>query len=192
MQEKSQSERMKWNSVIGPILRREASNFLARSSPSILRESLTSLADLISSPSVPMFVGNPSFATAASTTSAAFHVSTPLQFNRSFSSSAGACPCSTNVVPIKTEEEYNSSMKNIHDKSLPAIYYFTAVWCGPCKFISPVITRLSEEYPHVPTYKIDIDEPTLHFYKNGKKAAEINGVDLALLKKTMEELYGKE
>ncbi|CAN1169338.1 Thioredoxin O1, mitochondrial [Linum perenne] len=188
MQGKSPSETMKWNSVIGTILRRGASNLLGISSPSILLETATPLASVISSPSFPisrkLFAGNPSFAT----TAADFHVSSPLQFNRSFSSSAG----SSNVVPIKTEEEFNSSMKNVQDKSLPAVYYFTAVWCGPCKFISPVITQLSEEYPHVPTYKIDIDQPTLHFYQNGKKTAEIVGADVARLKETMEELYGKE
>ncbi|CAN1169335.1 Thioredoxin O1, mitochondrial [Linum perenne] len=201
MQGKSPSETMKWNSVIGTILRRGASNLLGISSPSILLETATPLASVISSPSFPisrkLFAGNPSFAT----TAADFHVSSPLQFNRSFSSSAG----SSNVVPIKTEEEFNSSMKNVQDKSLPAVYYFTAVWCGPCKFISPVITQLSEEYPHVPTYKIDIDQiclyilirltlvpiqPTLHFYQNGKKTAEIVGADVARLKETMEELYG--
>ncbi|CAN1169336.1 Thioredoxin O1, mitochondrial [Linum perenne] len=140
MQGKSPSETMKWNSVIGTILRRGASNLLGISSPSILLETATPLASVISSPSFPisrkLFAGNPSFAT----TAADFHVSSPLQFNRSFSSSAG----SSNVVPIKTEEEFNSSMKNVQGK-----------------FISPVITQLSEEYPHVPTYKIDIDQEGL-------------------------------
>ncbi|CAI0389908.1 unnamed protein product, partial [Linum tenue] len=38
---------------------------------------------------------------------------------------------SSNVVLIKTEQEFNSSLKDVQDKSLPAVYYFTAVWCGP-------------------------------------------------------------
>ncbi|CAI0392717.1 unnamed protein product [Linum tenue] len=195
MQGKSPSERMKWSSVIGTILRRGASNLVGLSAPPILGETVAPLANLISSSNAPIswkfLVGSPSFATAA-TASAVFHASTPLQFNRSFSSSAGLGSGSSNVVLIKTEEEFNSSLKDVQDKSLPAVYYFTAVWCGPCKFISPVVTQLSKEYPHVPTYKIDIDQPTLHFYQNGKKAAEIVGADVNRLEETMEELYGKD
>ncbi|CAN1126338.1 hypothetical protein LINPERHAP2_LOCUS3372 [Linum perenne] len=104
MQGKSLSEMMKWNSVIGTILHRGATNLLRLSSSSVLLETATPLASVISSPGFPisrkLLTGNPSFATTATS----FHVSTPLQFNRSFSSSA--------------------------DKSLPAVYYFTVVWCG--------------------------------------------------------------
>ncbi|CAN1290288.1 hypothetical protein LINPERPRIM_LOCUS20630 [Linum perenne] len=104
MQGKSLSKTMKWNSVIGTILHRGETNLLGLSSPSVLLETKTPLASVISSPSFPisrkLFVGNPSFAT----TAASVHVSTPLQFNQSFSLSV--------------------------DKSLPAVSYFTVVWCG--------------------------------------------------------------
>ncbi|KAJ9183263.1 hypothetical protein P3X46_007142 [Hevea brasiliensis] len=132
------------------------------------------------------------------------HLSNPsLQFQRTLCSSPG----SSNIILIKSEEEFNGSMKNIQEKSLPAIFYFTAAWCGPCKFISPILAELSEKYPHVTTYKIDIDQdglgsllsrlyitavPTLHFFENGKNAAEIVGADVGRLKDTMEELYGKD
>ncbi|EEF27933.1 Thioredoxin I, putative [Ricinus communis] len=111
------------------------------------------------------------------------------------------------VVLIKSEEQFNTSMNNVQDKSLPAIFYFTAAWCGPCKFISPILTEESKKYPDVTTYKIDIDQeglrsklnqlfisavPTLHFFQNGKKAAEIVGADVERIKDTMEELYGKD
>ncbi|KAL0321455.1 UNVERIFIED_CONTAM: Pentatricopeptide repeat-containing protein [Sesamum radiatum] len=54
------------------------------------------------------------------------------------------------------------------------------------RLLSPVIRQLSEKYPHVTTYKIDIDKeglenalsklnihsvPTLHFFQDGKKAS---------------------
>lgn len=32
-------------------------------------------------------------------------------------------------------------------------------------------------------------QPTLHFYKDGKKASEVIGADLQRLKNTMEDLY---
>ncbi|KAH7569681.1 hypothetical protein JRO89_XS06G0240900 [Xanthoceras sorbifolium] len=79
-----------------------------------------------------------------------------LQFHRPLCSSSPDGPL--NIIPIKSEEEFNSSLSKVQDGSLPAIYYFTAAWCGPCRFISPVIVELSKKYPHVTTYKIDIDQ----------------------------------
>ncbi|KAG8385095.1 hypothetical protein BUALT_Bualt03G0005800 [Buddleja alternifolia] len=108
------------------------------------------------------------------------------------------------VVSIESEEQFNDSLRKVQDESLPAIFYFTAVWCGPCRLLSPVIAQLSEKYPHVTTYKIDIDKeglgnalsklnvhsvPTLHFFQNGKKASEVIGADVQRLKDTMEALY---
>ncbi|KAK6916991.1 Thioredoxin domain [Dillenia turbinata] len=132
----------------------------------------------------------------------------------------------SNIFLIKSEDQFNSTITKVQGESLPAIFYFTAVWCGPCKFISPSIIELSKKYPHVTTYKIDIDQtgksghdllvtvshailatnctvssqcmitedcsdndPTLHFYKNGRKAAEVVGADVDRLKSTMESLY---
>ncbi|KAF3450041.1 hypothetical protein FNV43_RR06120 [Rhamnella rubrinervis] len=118
---------------------------------------------------------------------------------RSLSSSSDP----SNIVLIKSEEGFKSALSRVQDESLPAIFYFTAVWCGPCRAISPILTELSSHYPHVTTYKIDIDEdlgntlsllnissvPTFHFFQNGKKGAEVIGADVAALKNTMEKLY---
>ncbi|XP_050147305.1 thioredoxin O2, mitochondrial-like, partial [Malus sylvestris] len=67
----------------------------------------------------------------------------------------------SNIVVIKSEDEYNSAISKAKDGAERALFYFTAVWCGPCRFISPVIGELSEQYPHVTKYKIDIDEEGL-------------------------------
>lgn len=122
---------------------------------------------------------------------------------RTFSSPSGP----SKIVPITSEEELNSSLSKVQDESLPAIFYFTAVWCGPCRFISPIIAELSEKYPHVTTYKIDIDQdglgstlnklnitsvPTLHFFKNGKKVSEVIGADVTRLKDNVERLYKQQ
>ncbi|KAJ0081525.1 hypothetical protein Patl1_12245 [Pistacia atlantica] len=42
---------------------------------------------------------------------------------------------SSNIVLIKSGEEFNSSLSKAKDESMPALFYFTAVWCGPCKFL---------------------------------------------------------
>ncbi|KAG6792162.1 hypothetical protein POTOM_001305 [Populus tomentosa] len=166
-----------------------------------------------------------------------FHFSTPYPqlFQRTLSSSSSssgkALISSTFFLFIilwcfnAAYEELNSGLKNVQEKSSPAVFYFTATWCGPCKFISPVIEELSKKYPHATIYKVDIDteglqnalanlniaavsvlrngwaygsnlsdlslllQPTLDFYKNGKKETTIVGADVAKLKNTMESLY---
>ncbi|CAN4081806.1 unnamed protein product [Withania somnifera] len=125
-----------------------------------------------------------------------------LNHYRNLSTSSSSGP--SNIISIESEEQFNTSLRKVQDESLPAIFYFTAVWCGPCRLLSPVIGQLSEKYPHVTTYKVDIDKeglgnalgrmnihsvPTLYFFQNGKKTSEVIGADVQRLKDTMEELY---
>ncbi|KAL2343618.1 hypothetical protein Fmac_004903 [Flemingia macrophylla] len=127
-------------------------------------------------------------------------------FHHSHSLSSSAAPPS-GLVLINSEEEFNTILTRVRDDSLHAIFYFTAVWCGPCRFISPIVGELNKKYPHVTTYKIDIDQeaiqgtlsklqissvPTLHFFKNGKKADELIGADVARLNHITEKLFKKD
>ena len=46
---------------------------------------------------------------------------------------------------------------------------YTASWCGPCKFMEPIIKTMPSKYTDVGFVKIDVDELsvclyTLHFY----------------------------
>ncbi|XP_060974829.1 thioredoxin O2, mitochondrial isoform X2 [Cannabis sativa] len=131
------------------------------------------------------------------------------QFSNSIATSSS--PITFTSFPLSKTSHFSSLpsppcrfLSTSSDESVPAIFYFTAVWCGPCRLISPIIGQLSEQYPHVTTYKIDIDEkdlgktlselnitsvPTFQFFQNGKKAAEVIGADAQLLKSTMEKLY---
>lgn len=59
---------------------------------------------------------------------------------------------------------------------------FSAAWCGPCKALTPVMERISNDYSErLHVYKVDIDEaqsvaarhgvmsvPTVVLYKNGR------------------------
>ncbi|KAJ1387315.1 Thioredoxin-like superfamily [Sesbania bispinosa] len=132
--------------------------------------------------------------------------SSQISFLPSFHHSRSLCSASATpgVVLVNSEEEFNNILRKVQDDSLHAIFYFTAVWCGPCRFISPIVGELSKKYPHVTTYKIDIDQeaiqgtlgklqitsvPTLHFFQNGKKADELIGADVARLNHITEKLF---
>ena len=67
--------------------------------------------------------------------------------------------------------------------------------CGPCRFIGPVFEAIAKENPDAEFVKVDVDEaeevaaacsiqamPTFHFYKGGKKIAEMMGADESKLK----------
>lgn len=59
-------------------------------------------------------------------------------------------------------------VSEVVDSSIPVVVDFYADWCGPCKAISPILTKLSEEYEgKVKFVKIDTDE-------NSELASEYN------------------
>ena len=64
-----------------------------------------------------------------------------------------------------------------------AVVDFSAVWCGPCQMVLPIIEELADELQGVKIGKVNVDEemelakqyrvmsiPTLIVFKNGEKA----------------------
>ncbi len=72
---------------------------------------------------------------------------------------------------------------------LPVLVDFTAVWCGPCKMLDPVVTQLSQDWlGKVKVVKLDVDDnsnlavqfgvmsvPTLILFVNGKVVERMSG-----------------
>ncbi|CAA7040598.1 unnamed protein product [Microthlaspi erraticum] len=195
---------MKGNwSIVRQVFQRRFSTL--RSSPSSRSSALSSLSQslIIAPNSMTSQISRNSWF-AASTSCASIKSSfsnASLPHRRSLCSEAGG---ENGVIIVKSEEEFTKAMNKAKDGSLPSIFYFTAVWCGPCRFIAPVIEELSKQYPDVTTYKVDIDEsglsntiskmniaavPTLQLYKEGSKKGEIVGADVTKLKNLMEQLY---
>jgi thioredoxin 1 len=93
--------------------------------------------------------------------------------------------------------------KEIGQSKGVALVDFFALWCGPCKIISPIVDELSHDFSGKATFgKIDVDEnqttamqfqvmsiPTLVFYKDGKEIDRVIGaVSKDSLKQKLEQL----
>lgn len=90
------------------------------------------------------------------------------------------------VVYINGLKEFEEKVLN---SSLPTIVDFTAVWCGPCKMVDPIIKELAVEWEgKVNVFKCDADQnpdlitrfgimgiPTVMLFKNGSLAERVTG-----------------
>lgn len=79
--------------------------------------------------------------------------------------------------------------KEILNSSQPVLVDFYAIWCGPCRIISPVIEQIANEMPGYKVCKINIDKepelakkyqvtgvPTLKTFKNGIPIQTLVGI----------------
>ena len=85
-----------------------------------------------------------------------------------------------------TEDTFQAE---VLDSSRPVLVDFSAVWCGPCKMLDPIIKQLAGEWDgKVKVVKIDADQnpnilmkysvlgiPTLLFFKKGEIKERITG-----------------
>lgn len=89
------------------------------------------------------------------------------------------------------------------ESEVPVLVDFSAVWCGPCQMMGPVLEQLSAEYgERAKILKVDIDAsadlameyqimsvPNMIFFKNGEKQdAVIGAVPAAVLKEKLDKL----
>ena len=99
------------------------------------------------------------------------------------------------VVNIGSNDGYTQWLTAHKDS--PAVVYFTAAWCGPCKQVSPIYEKMSEPAAYgakIAFAKVDVDDlpdvaraagitamPTFQMHNCGKMTGEIVGADLAKL-----------
>ena len=89
-------------------------------------------------------------------------------------------------VPYVNEENFKSE---VLDSPLPVLVDFTAVWCGPCKMVDPIIKQLAGEWEgKVKVVKCDADQnpevlmkygimgiPTVMLFKDGNMLERTTG-----------------
>ncbi|XP_055827284.1 TPR repeat-containing thioredoxin TDX [Solanum dulcamara] len=107
------------------------------------------------------------------------------------------------IVGIHSVSELETKLNAASKASRLAVLYFTATWCGPCRFISPFYTSLPGKYPKVAFLKADIDEardvasrwnvssvPAFFFIKDGKEVDKVVGADKNSLEKKIAQYAG--
>lgn len=87
-------------------------------------------------------------------------------------------------------------VKEISEKEFPEVIKgnkvlvdFYANWCGPCKMLSPIVDKLSEEKTHFEFFKLDVDTaeeiaseygimsiPTLIIFEKGEVKNRFTGL----------------
>ena len=89
---------------------------------------------------------------------------------------------------IRKVDEANFQFE-VLDSLLPVLVDFTAVWCGPCKMLDPIVKQLAQDWEgRVKVVKLDIDEnqeltmqyqvmgvPTLILFVKGKPVQRVSG-----------------
>lgn len=103
------------------------------------------------------------------------------------------------MLQVKTD----TFQKEVLESNVPVLVDFSAVWCGPCQMMGPVLDQLSAEYEgRAKIVKVDIDEsvdlamkyqvmsvPNMIFFKGGEKVdAVIGAVPATFLKEKMDVL----
>lgn len=94
-----------------------------------------------------------------------------------------------------------SELQSIINSGKPVAIDFYAIWCGPCRMISPRFEALSDKYSSVQFVKVDVDQageiaqamqitamPTFIMFKDGKKVDTIVGADATQLEAAISKI----
>ena len=58
-------------------------------------------------------------------------------------------------VTVITKENFT---KEVLESEKTVLLDFWAIWCGPCRMVSPIIDEIAEEHPEIKVGKVNVDE----------------------------------
>ncbi|KAK9164254.1 hypothetical protein Syun_005156 [Stephania yunnanensis] len=102
------------------------------------------------------------------------------------------------VIGCHTVESWTEQLQKGNDSNGLVVVDFTASWCGPCRFIAPLLADLAKKLPNVMFLKVDVDElktvaedwaveamPTFVFLKGGTIVDKVVGAKKEELQQTI-------
>ncbi|KAF7817605.1 thioredoxin H-type [Senna tora] len=107
------------------------------------------------------------------------------------------------VIGCHTVESWKEQLKKGEESKKLIVVDFTASWCGPCRFIAPILAEIAKKLPNVIFLKVDVDElksvaqewdieamPTFLFLKEGKLVDKVVGAKKEELQLTISKHAG--
>nr|GMD93772.1 thioredoxin H-type 1 [Ipomoea batatas] len=92
------------------------------------------------------------------------------------------------VIGCHTVDQWKEHFEKARASGKLTVVDFTASWCGPCRFIAPILADMAKKTPHVIFLKVDVDElksvaedykveamPTFVFLKEGNEVDRVVG-----------------
>ncbi|KAK7362143.1 hypothetical protein VNO77_04246 [Canavalia gladiata] len=109
-------------------------------------------------------------------------------------------PTSSHILTFHYMAKWKAHFEAVKETNKLMVIDFTATWCGPCKYMDPIIQEFAAKYTDVEFIKLDVDElmgvtqefqvqamPTFILMRKGKIVDKVVGAKKEELQKLIEK-----